>query len=293
MNRRTIWAALAAMLVLGACSSADADPLKDLSAAVEAAESGSTLHLGALTYRGPIVIDKAITIVGTSGTVILFDGEGPVLRIRDTDNVVISGLTIIGGDDGVLVEGSTGVALEDVRVSGARWHGMLVRDSEVHISQCHISGLKETLAQGIEITNSDRRPRSSIEGCTVIGPAFEGIVTHVSAVDVMNNFVTGTAERGINITEMSNGLVEGNEVVDAYGAAFFCGDMSECSFVNNTASNIEASLSGSDVVSARGHGLVVHYHSVATVDGLEVEGESGEAIKSMLESHVEILDPTP
>ena len=152
------------------------------------------------------------------------------------------------------------------------------------ITDCVISDLKADYPQGVEIINSDARPPSLVEGCVIYGPVVEGLVSHISHVTFRNNRVTGSTERGIAVTEMSDGRMEGNRVSDAVGAAFYCGDMSHCSVVDNLVDGVASE--GVGFRSSEGHGLVVYFHSQAFVEGLEVAGAAGEDVLVMLGSEL-------
>ena len=174
------------------------------------------------------------------------------------------------------------VVLDKVDVRGSALHGIFAHDAEIHVTDCQIRGLAHPMAQGIEIINSPQRPPSIVSGCKIQGPVFEGLVSHVSRVEFSNNVVTGSRERGIVITEMSTGVMSGNQVNDVIGAAYFCGDMSQCSVVDNRADGVFDAKDGWR--SSAGHGLVVHFHSEAFVEGLEVSAQDGESVLLMIDS---------
>jgi nitrous oxidase accessory protein NosD len=265
-------------LVLAGCASADV-VTGDLGAAIASAEPGAVLELGAQSYSGPILIDKAITLVGRQGTVIDSSDGAPAIMIDGANGVSLKSLLIRGGDSGILVRHSEDVTIEDVSVEQALWHGILAQDSQLTVSGCRVSGLRAPMPQGIEIINSDSRPPSFVTGCRIEGPVFEGLAAHVSHVTFADNVVVGATQRGVVITEMSDGLMEGNTVSESGGTAYFCGDMSNCSIVDNTADGIGV---GDDRLSAMGHGVVVHYYANAFVTGLEFDGLSGQDVLPML-----------
>ena len=130
-----------------------------------------------------------------------------------------------------------------------------------------------------------------MSGCRVEGPVFEGIVSHVSKVTFEDNVVTRAAPRGIVITEMSVGTMIGNRVLDGSGSALFCGDMSRCSIIDNDVQRISAMPDG--YRSAMGHGVVVHFHSTAYVEGLQASDVEGDTVLVMLESQLsrDPIDP--
>jgi nitrous oxidase accessory protein NosD len=72
-----------------------------------------------------------------------------------------------------------------------------------------------------------------VERCTIVGVR-EGIVTHMSMVDVEHNRVGETALRGITMGEMSMGAIRDNDVLGAHGVGIICLDHSECEIEDNT-----------------------------------------------------------
>ena len=283
---------VAAMLALTACSrDAVVDVDGDLGAAIAVARPGTTLMLAGNEFQGPIVIDKPLRLIGSQGTVIVGSPDSPAVTIKHTEDVTLSNLSIRGGDSGVFIRSSVGVVLEGIRITESQWHGVFAHDAEVEITDCEISGLRAAKPQGIEIINSDSRPASVVSGCRIEGPVFEGIVAHVSKVTFEDNIVIGAAPRGIVITEMSVGTMIGNRVIDGSGSALFCGDMSRCSIIDNDIQRISAVPGG--YRSAMGHGLVVHFHSTAYVEGLQVSDIDGDTLLVMLGSQLsrDPIDP--
>lgn len=65
----------------------------DLHAAVAGATAGSTVRVPAGQYRGPLVIDKPLTLIADEGAVIDAAGEGDVVRITAAD-VTFRGFTL-------------------------------------------------------------------------------------------------------------------------------------------------------------------------------------------------------
>lgn len=272
-------------VVIGLVASACAGTITvsgDLQQAINEADVGGTLTLPAGRYPGPILVDRPLTIVGSPGSVIVGRPGEPALSILNVTGVDIRGVTIEGGLSGIDIRDSEDIVLESVEVRGSELHGIFAHDAQIHVSGCQVSGLTHAMAQGIEIINSELRQPSVIEGCTIYGPVFEGLVVHVSRVEFRDNEVIGSWERGIVITEMSSGTMEGNTVRDAVGAAYFCGDMSRCSVIGNEAAGVADAQDGWK--SSGGHGLVVHFHSEAFVEGLSVNDIDGESVLLMIES---------
>jgi parallel beta-helix repeat protein len=280
-----------AALVLPACAAPRVEPGEDLSAAIAAAHAGDRIVLASGRHAGPIVIDKPLTLIGREGAVVYGPDDVAVIVVTGTAEVTIRGLTVEGGYTGIDVRESDDVTLDRVSITGAVWHGIFVHDAEVVITDCSVSGMRGPSPQGIEIINSDAREESLVEGCHIRGPVVEGIVSHVSHVRFRNNTVTGSTVRGIAVTEMSAGTVEGNQVFDAIGTAYYCGDGAMCSIVGNSAERIGGD--GTGITGNRGHAVLVQYHAMAFVEDTTFSGLSGEQLLVMLESLLVDYAPYP
>ncbi len=184
-----------------------------------------TVRLAAGVHEGPLVLDRPQTLVGRPGTVVR---GGIVIR---SDHVIVRDLTVEGGENGIDVDTSHSVKLEDVVVRGALLDGIHVRRSRVTIEGCTVES-PPGFTQGIDISFSLDWGMSVVEECVVRGGR-EGIVTHSAMVEVRDNRVSGTELRGIAMAEMSMGGIDGNLVSGALGVGIFCGDYSECEIERN------------------------------------------------------------
>ncbi len=81
--------------VAGLCASSVDGGSFDLQAAVDNAESGTTIHVPAGTYPGPLVINQSVILVADPGTIIQGDGQGDVVQVHAPD-VTLRGFTIRG-----------------------------------------------------------------------------------------------------------------------------------------------------------------------------------------------------
>jgi nitrous oxidase accessory protein len=105
------------------------------------ARDGDTILLeGAAVFRGPLVIEKRLAIVGTNEPVIDARGSGTVLTIR-ADGVTVRGLTVRGsGDDlgqsdsGIMIMGRE-ATIEDCRLENPGF-GIYIRG----VNDCRIAG---------------------------------------------------------------------------------------------------------------------------------------------------------
>jgi hypothetical protein len=211
-----------------------------------------TVHLHG-EVQGPLVIRHAQTLVG--GTV-----RGGIL-IR-ANKVTLRNVTVIGGENGIDILDSHHVMLDNVRIVGVTLDGIHVRRSSVMIENCKITSPKGPWVQGIDISFSMDKEMSMVEGCTIVGVR-EGIVTHMTMVDVMHNHIGATSLRGITMGEMSMGAIKHNDVLGAHGVGIICLDHSECSIEHNTIVGTHTDPSGD--ASRAGVAIEAHYFAKAKV----------------------------
>jgi len=176
--------------------------------------------------------------------------------------VKVKNITVVGGDNGIVVTRARRVVLDDVHVAGARMDGIHVRFSQVMIRNCSVD-LSGRYTQGIDISYSGFQGMSSVEGCDVTGGG-EGIVTHASMVMVAKNRVFGTSLRGITMSEMSMGEIEQNDVSGAVGVGVYCGDHSECEMDGNVVAGTRSA--GTSDLGQAGIGIEAKYYALATLD---------------------------
>jgi nitrous oxidase accessory protein NosD len=213
-----------------------------------------TVFLPAGVHPGPIVLDHAVTLVGERGTVV---SGGIVVR---ASHVTVRDVTVVGGENGIVVDDARHVLLVRVRVRGAAADGIHVRRSQVTIRDCSIRS-PDGFTQGIDISFALDRGMSLVEGCTVVGGR-EGIVVDSSGAMVRKNRVQGTALRAIAVNEMGMGTVERNDVAGALGVGIFCGDYSMCEIERNHVAGTRPDTASGD--SARmGVGIEAHYYADA------------------------------
>jgi len=224
-----------------------------------------TVHLAAGVHQGPLVLDHAQRLVGARGAIV----RGGI--VVAADNVLVSGVTVVGGENGIEVDGFRNVRLEQVRISGAVLDGIHVRASSVSIRDCAVDMAGSPYGQGIDISYTFDLPPSSVRGCTVLGGR-EGIVTHSANAMLRDNRVAGSSLRGIAMTEMSMGEVTSNEVSDAFGVGILCGDHSMCEISGNRVLDTRPDAASGDV-SRMGYGILAQY-------GAHVELGRNELVRS-------------
>jgi Right handed beta helix region len=226
-----------------------------------------TLHLSRGVHQGPLIIDRAEDVVGEPGAVVR---GGIVIR---ASHVTVRHVTVVGGTNGIVVQGARHVTLTDVRVSGFRQDGIHVRQSQVMVMDCSVTAGAGTYTQGIDLSYTGPPDQMSmVEGCEVSGVR-EGIVTHYASASIERNRVSETTFRGITMSEMSMGEVNGNVVTDAVGVGIMCGDHSMCTLRHNVVAGLRPDPSG--IRSQRGVGIFVQFYAEAELDDNHVGSTPG------------------
>lgn len=151
--RRSVVRAVLVGVVLAAASAATAAPVGlawadgDLQSLIDAAAPGATVRLTPGAWRGPVTIDRPLTLLGVPGTVIDGLGEDSVLTIAAPDVEVGgvglrgSGRNVVGAPSGVLIarEGARAY-VHDVQVTES-YLGITVRRApDVRLERIEITG---------------------------------------------------------------------------------------------------------------------------------------------------------
>lgn len=215
------------------------------------------VRLAAGVHQGPLVITHREVLVGEPGAVVR---GGIVVR---ANGVTIKNVSVVGGENGITIDGYRNTMLDGVSVSGAKLDGIHVRLAGVVIKNCNIDMLGNALGQGIDISYNMGMGMSMVEGCNVVG-GMEGITTHSSMSDVIDNHVSRTTMNGISVTEMSMGMVMDNEVRDALGVGIYCNDRSMCMVEHNTVVDTRPDTASGNP-SRRGVGVLASFQSEANL----------------------------
>lgn len=214
------------------------------------------VHLAAGVYQGPLAITRREVLVGDPGAVVR---GGIVIRAR---GVTVKNVSIVGGTNGITIDGYRDTVLDGVSISGAKLDGIHVRLAGVVVRNCTIDMLGNPNGQGIDISFNIGMGMSMVEGCTIVG-GLEGITTHSSMTEISGNRISRTTLEGISVTEMSMGTVTDNEVRDARGVGIYCNDRSTCTIERNTV--IDTLPDGA--ASRRGFGVLSSFQSEANLHG--------------------------
>ncbi|MGA1830915.1 nitrous oxide reductase family maturation protein NosD [Rhizobium wenxiniae] len=237
-----------------------------LQQAIDAAAPGDTLVLEPGEFRGPLVIDRSITLRGEEGASIVGNDTGSVIRIKAAD-VVVTGLTISGSgsdldtqDSGIFVEETAKRAvIERNRIVG-NLHGVwLFGADDSCVCDNIITGTASLhmslTGNGVSLWNS---PGAKVNG-NDISLGRDGIATNASK----RNVFSGNRFRDLRFaihymythdSEISDNVSIGNSV--GYAIMF------------SNKLNIRNNLSDGD----RDHGLLLNYANYSVITGNKVLG---------------------
>jgi hypothetical protein len=227
------------------------------SAATWYARLPPVVHLSAGVHEGPLVIRHREILQGAPGAVV----RGGIVVAHD--DVQIRNVTVLGGENGITVDGVRGTVVDGVTVQGSKLDGIHVRLAGIVIRNCTVDMLGNRLGQGIDISFNMDMGMSMVEGCTVVGGQ-EGITTHSSIADITGNRVSRTTGEAISVDEMSMGMAAHNTVRDALGVGLYCNDRSMCNFEHNTVVGTRADHS-SGIRTRRGIAVLASFQSEANL----------------------------
>ena len=228
-----------------------------IQAAIDSVPSGGRIWIAAGGYAESLVISRPVTLLGPHHGVATLMGDPrlPVVHIRDTHDVKLKGLTILGGESGVLVERSQEVVIIDNVIEGNRRFGIRVRNASASIIDNKVVGALPPYGKGVHITNTMEWPGSLVEGNRVEDNAQEGILTNMSHVIIRDNIVRNNGLRGIAVTEMSMATVENNILLDNVDVGLYVVDMSMAEVEGNQIGGTRPGELG------RAHAIRVEYYS--------------------------------
>jgi hypothetical protein len=225
------------------------------SASVAYALEPPVVHLATGVHQGPLVITRREVLVGQPGAIVR---GGIVVR---ANGVTIRNVSVVGGENGISIEGYRDTMLDHVSVSGSKLDGIHVRLGGVMIKDCNVDMLGNELGQGIDISYNMNMGMSMVEGCNIVG-GMNGIVTHSSMTEIARNHVSRTKMMGISMTEMSMGMIQSNEVRSALGVGINCGDRSMCEIRKNVVIGTRSDAAGGNKTRA-GFGVSVLFGAEA------------------------------
>lgn len=187
----------------------DAASLSPLQARIDAAAVGATVDVPAGEYRGDLILDKPLRLIGHGRPVLRGSGGGSVVRVR-ADDVTLEGFEIDGLGGGELGRDSSGV-----HVTG---HRVVVRDCLIYRA---LFGIYLRAADGARIENN------KVLGIVDKQPGEKGSGVHVWNTDgfqLIGNEMRQVRD-GFYIQSSPHGFVARNLATDLrYGLHYMSSD---------------------------------------------------------------------
>ena len=301
-NAKPIARLLAALLVFALATTSTAlvlvirvpEDYASIGEALAAAPAGAIIEIAAGTYAESLVINAPVSLrpAEDDGEVLLAPAaDEPVIAIMDTESVTIEGLSIVGGEIGIFVTRSQDVAIRDNIVSGSRLVGIKVRLGAADILDNTVFHAQPPYGMGIHVTNTTQWPTSRVIGNLVFGNTRSGIYTNMTGmIEVFDNVVTDNGHHGIAITEMSHADVFGNVVVDNALTGIQLLDMSIAHICDNIVSDTRGSSEAPKI--RQGNGIIIDYHSEATLSGNTIQGSAQHGVSILFGSIVYLHENT-
>ncbi|MEU6823136.1 sheath polysaccharide-degrading enzyme [Streptomyces atriruber] len=159
----------------------------ELKTALTDASPGDTIHLADGTYSGNFKTSVAasansrITLTGSSKAV-LTAGGGYGLHLNGASYWTVKGVTVTGGQKGIMIDSARGVVVDTVTVHGLDMEGVhfrksssdgVIKDSRIYDTGNDDRGMGEGVYVGSANTLSDKSDNVTITGNT-IGPDVGG-----------------------------------------------------------------------------------------------------------------------
>lgn len=200
-----------------------------LKSALTSAAPGDTIHLADGTYTGNFKTTKAassgsrITLTG-SAKAVLTAGGGYGLHLNGASYWTVKGITVTGGQKGIMIDAAKGVVVDSVTVHGLDMEGVhfrnsstdgAIRNSTIYDTGNDGRGMGEGVYVGTAGGTSDRSDRVEISGNT-IGPDVGGenvdIKEGTTGARITGNTFDGSGLTGANFDD-SWVDVKGNDVL--------------------------------------------------------------------------------
>ncbi|MCX4991644.1 right-handed parallel beta-helix repeat-containing protein [Streptomyces sp. NBC_00568] len=221
--------ALAAAPSANAAQVIEVSTAAQLKSALTSAAPGDTIHLADGTYTGNF---KATTAAGAGSRItlsgspkaVLTAGGGYGLHLNGASYWTVQGVTVTGGQKGIMIDSAKGVVVDRVTVHGLDMEGVhfrnsstdgVIRNSTIYDTGNDGRGMGEGVYVGTAGGTSDKSDRIQITGNT-IGPDVGGenvdIKEGTTGARVTGNTFDGSGLTGANYDD-SWVDVKGNDVL--------------------------------------------------------------------------------
>jgi Holliday junction resolvasome RuvABC ATP-dependent DNA helicase subunit len=280
-----------------------------LAESVATAPAGATVVLSAGSYRGPLVLDRSLTLAAEDGpgSVRLHVPSGPALVVLD-GAVTVSGLTVrsSGEEPAVAVSGGH-LDLVECTVEAAAWTACHVGGGRLSLRDCEVTndagaGVVVTSPDGATLESSRLHGIGSsalvatgdgvlnVRGCAVGPCGGNGVFVSGAAVATITGSTLEATAKPTLVVEQAGGLTATNTVVrDAAGVGVYLAStgpvtLDDCSIEGSAAEGVFVDagcapvLRGCRVTGGGARGLHFTDRSAGTVSDCEVSGTSGTGV---------------
>ena len=192
-----------------------------LQALLDAAPAGGTVEIQAGEYRGDLVFDRPVTLVGRGRPRLVGSGKGSVLRVR-APGVTVIGLDIDGAAGGALERDSAGIHVaapgftaRDCRIEAALF-GIYLRGADgARVEGCRIHGIpgkaEGEKGSGIHVWNTHRFDLLE----NTIDAARDGVYIQSSSGGTMRGNVVRNVRYGLHFMYSDDNVFEDNTFEDS------------------------------------------------------------------------------
>lgn len=235
----------------------------ELKAALSSAKTGDNIKLAGGTYKGPITLSgkSGVTVSGSKDAIVKTDEslKKPSFSVTNCSDCTVTGLTITGGQKGLMVKGSQNNVFDSLDVSHTAMEGVHFKENSsgntIQNSEVHHTGMGGDTPAG-----NNRTQAMDGEGI-YIGTAKSNNPDGDNSNNnkILNNNIHDTTAENIDIKEFTKGGVISGNTLD--GAA--CGE--------GATANVEVKGSGYSVTG----NTITHQHK---------NGIKNYAVKGVAES---------
>ncbi|MFF8692234.1 right-handed parallel beta-helix repeat-containing protein [Streptomyces sp. NPDC015144] len=213
----------------GTAAAVDVSTAAQLKSALAAASPGDTIRLADGTYTGnfkatvPATAGARITLTGSARAVLTASG-GYGLHLNGASYWTVQGITVTGGQKGIMADAATGVVIDSVTVHGLTMEGVhfrtsskdgVIKNSRIYDTGRDGRGMGEGVYVGTANDLSDRSDRVQILNNT-IGPGVGGenvdVKEGTTGVRIVGNTFDGGGLTGAHFDD-SWVDVKGNDVL--------------------------------------------------------------------------------
>ena len=172
-----------------------------LQSAVDAIPAGGTVYVHEGTYKGGITIWKPVRLIGVGEASLVGSAIAPVISLlQGVDDVTIEGITISGGEHGVLAYGSG--TIDRCRIVGNQIGGITSQaDAKLQVDNCEISA---NLHHGVYVAGDSEVTLTN----TAISRNETGLIVG-SSVSIVDGSIT---RNNVGI-EVINGIGSGRDII--------------------------------------------------------------------------------